>query len=122
MDDDEMLPQRIEVARHSSYAFLIVTSRFIAHTLKGDFVWPRRLMTSSEELSEYLFTRNSFFGTPAPGSQGGSSGGERRAREHKVVASSELPRVKWQRCVAYFQRNVLAREPAQAMAEVVRRT
>jgi len=64
-DDDEWLPHKLEVqieaARRSCHAFPVVTSRFIARTHKGNFVWPKRLMTSSEPLSEYLFTRKPFY-------------------------------------------------------------
>jgi hypothetical protein len=64
-DDDEWLPHKLEVqmeaAKSSRYAFPIVTSRFVARTLEGDFVWPKRLKAPSEPLSEYLFTRKPFY-------------------------------------------------------------
>jgi glycosyltransferase involved in cell wall biosynthesis len=59
-DDDEWLPQKLEiqtrVARSSPYAFPIVTCRFIAHTPRGEFVWPRKPPT--QPLSNYLMARN----------------------------------------------------------------
>lgn len=64
-DDDEWLTQKlekqIEVASRSRYTFPVVSSRLIARTLKGDFIWPRRLPSAAEAVSEYLFTRNSLF-------------------------------------------------------------
>jgi len=64
-DDDEWLPQKLErqleVANHSSYASPIVATRFIARSSTGDFVWPKKLLEHSEDLSEYLFVRNSLF-------------------------------------------------------------
>lgn len=65
-DDDEWLPRKVEVqmdaAGRSSHAFPIVTSRIVAHTLKGEFIWPKRLMSASESLGEYLFLRKPFYG------------------------------------------------------------
>ena len=73
-DDDEWLPRKLEVqtevASCSRYTFPIVTSRFIARTPKGEFVWPRRGPAPAEPLSEYLMTRRglfsgeTFIGTP----------------------------------------------------------
>ncbi|NHC37425.1 glycosyltransferase family 2 protein [Scytonema millei VB511283] len=64
-DDDEWLPQKIErqleVANHSRYAFPIIASRFIARSSKGDFIWPKKLISNSENISDYLFVRNSLF-------------------------------------------------------------
>jgi glycosyltransferase involved in cell wall biosynthesis len=64
-DDDEWLPQKLEVqlqaANCSNYAFPIVACCLIARTPKGEFIWPRRLPTPSEPLSEYLLARNSLF-------------------------------------------------------------
>lgn len=64
-DDDEWLPQKLErqleLAQNSSYKFPVVSSRFIARTPKGDFIWPRRLPSSSEPMGDYLFVRNSLF-------------------------------------------------------------
>jgi putative transposase len=36
----------------------------------------------------------------------------------KTAVASELPGVKWQRCVLHFERNVLSHVPASSMAEV----
>ena len=36
----------------------------------------------------------------------------------KTAVASELPGVKWQRCVVHFERNVLSHVPASSMAEV----
>lgn len=64
-DDDEWLPQKlelqIETASRSRHAFPIVACRLIARTPKGEFIWPRRLLTQSESLSEYLLVRNTLF-------------------------------------------------------------
>ncbi len=64
-DDDEWLSpkleRQLEVATNSQYDFPVVASRFISQTPKGEFIWPRRLPTSAEPLSEYLFVRNSLF-------------------------------------------------------------
>jgi glycosyltransferase involved in cell wall biosynthesis len=64
-DDDEWLPfkieRQLEVAYQSIYAMPIISSRFFAHTARGDFVWPERLPDPSESVSEYLFIRNSLF-------------------------------------------------------------
>jgi glycosyltransferase involved in cell wall biosynthesis len=67
-DDDEWFPHKLEVqigaARHSRYTSPVITSRFVARTRRGEFVRPKRLMTFSEPLSEYLFTRKPFFQRP----------------------------------------------------------
>jgi glycosyltransferase involved in cell wall biosynthesis len=64
-DDDEWLPVKLErqlaVAHQSAHAMPIISSRFFAHTAKGDFVWPTRLPAPTESVSEYLFVRNSLF-------------------------------------------------------------
>jgi len=64
-DDDEWLPQKLEVqikaASRSPHACPIITCRLIARSPKGEFIWPRRLPTSAEPLSEYLLARNSLF-------------------------------------------------------------
>jgi glycosyltransferase involved in cell wall biosynthesis len=64
-DDDEWLPRKlevqIEVAKLSCHALPIVTSRFVARTPNGEFVWPRRLPAPGEPLSEYLLVRRSTF-------------------------------------------------------------
>lgn len=64
-DDDEWLPQKLELqiatANSSRYPSPIVACRLIAHTPKGEFVWPRKLLSPSQPLSEYLFARNTLF-------------------------------------------------------------
>ncbi len=64
-DDDEWLSQKLELqiaaAKDSDHAFPIVACRLIARTPKGEFIWPRRLLTRSEPMSEYLLARNTLF-------------------------------------------------------------
>lgn len=64
-DDDEWMPQKLhlqlEAIRHSSYALPIATCYLIARTPTGESIWPRRIPTQSEPLSEYLFVRNTLF-------------------------------------------------------------
>lgn len=64
-DDDEWFPKKLELqfsaAQRSSYAYPIITSRLIARTPKGDFLWPRRLPKHDEDPGDYLFIRKSFF-------------------------------------------------------------
>ncbi|MBD2447501.1 glycosyltransferase family 2 protein [Nostoc sp. FACHB-152] len=64
-DDDEWMPQKlqlqIDVAKNSQFKFPVVSSRFVAFTPKGEFIWPRRLLEPTEHLSEYLFVRKSLF-------------------------------------------------------------
>jgi glycosyltransferase involved in cell wall biosynthesis len=64
-DDDEWLPLKIErqmeAADKSVYTSPIISSRFIAQTSKGKFIWPTRLPTYTESVAEYLFIRNSLF-------------------------------------------------------------
>jgi glycosyltransferase involved in cell wall biosynthesis len=64
-DDDQWLPLKLErqlaIAHQSAHAMPIVSSRFFAHTAKGEFVWPTRLPAATESVSEYLFVRNSLF-------------------------------------------------------------
>jgi glycosyltransferase involved in cell wall biosynthesis len=64
-DDDQWLPLKLErqlaVAHQSIHAKPIVSSRFFAHTAKGEFIWPRRLPAPSESMGDYLFVRNSLF-------------------------------------------------------------
>jgi glycosyltransferase involved in cell wall biosynthesis len=64
-DDDEWLSQKLEMqiaaASCSHYASPIIACRLIARTPKGEFIWPRRLLTRSEPLSEYLLARNTLF-------------------------------------------------------------
>ncbi len=64
-DDDEWLPRKLEVqleaADRSRYASPIITSRFIARTPRGEFVWPRRMPEHSEPLGDYLMVRRGLF-------------------------------------------------------------
>jgi glycosyltransferase involved in cell wall biosynthesis len=64
-DDDEWLPlkleRQLEVAHRSIYGSPIVSSRFIAHTSNGDFIWPTRLPMAKASIPEYLFIRESLF-------------------------------------------------------------
>ena len=64
-DDDEWLPCKLEVqmkaASRSTCAFPVVTSRFIARTGRGEFIWPRRLKPRAESVGEYLFLRKPFY-------------------------------------------------------------
>lgn len=64
-DDDEWLPQKLEMQLEadniSHYAFPIITSRLIARTPNGDYVWPRRLPLPTEPISTYCLARNSLF-------------------------------------------------------------
>lgn len=64
-DDDEWLPLKIErqleLAYRSTYLFPIVSSRFIAQTAQGEFIWPTRLPEPSDSIAEYLFIRQSLF-------------------------------------------------------------
>ncbi|NBD18358.1 MAG: glycosyltransferase [Cyanobacteria bacterium] len=64
-DDDEWMPEKLEkqlsVARSSKYSCPIVVSRYINKTPSADFIWPRRLPSGNEHLSDYLFVRNSLF-------------------------------------------------------------
>ncbi len=66
LDDDDVwlslkLELQIAAAKDSDHAFPIVACRLIARTPKGEFIWPRRLLTRSEPMSEYLLARNTLF-------------------------------------------------------------
>lgn len=64
-DDDEWLPQKLELqvrtANCSRYAFPIVACRVISRTPRGEYIVPRRLLTASEPISEYLLARDTLF-------------------------------------------------------------
>jgi glycosyltransferase involved in cell wall biosynthesis len=64
-DDDQWLPlkleRQLEVAHRSVHGSPIVSSRFIAHTSNGEFVWPTRLPVANASIPEYLFIRESLF-------------------------------------------------------------
>ena len=64
-DDDEWLPEKLElqlqVSKNSNHLFPVITCSLIARTPRADYVWPRRLPSPTESISEYLLTRNSLF-------------------------------------------------------------
>ena len=64
-DDDEWLSRKLEfqlsAAKRSSALYPVVFCRFMACRSKGEFIWPSRLPSSSEPISEYLFCRRSLF-------------------------------------------------------------
>jgi glycosyltransferase involved in cell wall biosynthesis len=64
-DDDEWLPLKIErqldAAHRSIHSSPIVSSRFIAQTAQGEFIWPTKLPASNDSIAEYLFIRQSLF-------------------------------------------------------------
>lgn len=69
-DDDEWLPQKLEVqlktAQQSHHPYPIITCRLVARTESEQFIWPRKFLRDNEALSEYLFCLKSltapFFG------------------------------------------------------------
>jgi len=62
-DDDIWMPEKLErqlkLANQSDYTYPIVSSRFIAETSRGDFIWPRRFPRAEETIGDYLFVRRS---------------------------------------------------------------
>jgi glycosyltransferase involved in cell wall biosynthesis len=64
-DDDEWLPQKIEIqldiARRSAHSLPVVASRFVARTPEAEYVWPRRIPAPAEDVSDYLFSRSTLF-------------------------------------------------------------
>ncbi len=64
-DDDQWLPlkleRQLEVAHRSVHGSPIVSSRFIARTSNGEFIWPTRLPIINASIPEYLFVRESLF-------------------------------------------------------------
>lgn len=64
-DDDEWLPQKLEVqlatAQASRLSNPIISCRLIARTEEKDFIWPRRVPEQNEPFCEYLFCRRSPF-------------------------------------------------------------
>jgi glycosyltransferase involved in cell wall biosynthesis len=65
-DDDEWLPQKLEVqfqaAQESTHPYPVIACRVIARSENVDLVWPYRLPKPGEILSEYLFCQSSLFG------------------------------------------------------------
>jgi glycosyltransferase involved in cell wall biosynthesis len=64
-DDDEWLPTKIEkqldCALRSNSASPIIACQVIGRTPKRDYIWPRRFPAPGEALSEYIFTRRTWF-------------------------------------------------------------
>ena len=64
-DDDEWLPQKLEVqfhaAQESAHPYPVIACRFIARSESVDLVWPYRFPKPDEILSEYLFCQSSVF-------------------------------------------------------------
>ncbi|SRR5579871_1876654 len=64
-DDDEWLPNKISaqlgVAANSNALFPVISCRMFARTPFHQYIWPRRLPSASEPISEYLLARRSLF-------------------------------------------------------------
>jgi len=64
-DDDEWLEQKIELqmqlALRSRFSFPIISCRIIARTPIAEYLWPRRLPSAHEPVSDYLFCRHGLF-------------------------------------------------------------
>lgn len=64
-DDDQWMSPKLELqltaAINSDFEHPIITSFVIARTPTIDSVWPRRIPSETEALSEYLFVRNTGF-------------------------------------------------------------
>ncbi len=64
-DDDEWLPSKIEkqmaLAALAGEPYPVIASQLIAKSPYGNFIWPRRFPAKSEPISEYLFSRKTFF-------------------------------------------------------------
>jgi hypothetical protein len=64
-DDDEWHPEKLArqlaLAQASDYVWPVISCRLTAHTPKGKFVWPRRLLGPLEPVSDYLLARNTPF-------------------------------------------------------------
>src|ERR1700689_3220728 len=60
-DDDEWLPGKlqaqIDAMKPSKAGILIGTCKLIARTPGKDYVWPRRMPASNEQIGEYLLAR-----------------------------------------------------------------
>ncbi len=63
-DDDEWLPGKlqaqIEAVGRSTAPVLIGTCKMIARTPGRDYVWPRRMPASNEQIGEYILARRTF--------------------------------------------------------------
>ena len=64
-DDDEWFPQKLELqlaaAEKSSYKFPFIGSRCLSKTPTNEFILPKRLPVPGENMSEFLFVRESLF-------------------------------------------------------------
>jgi len=64
-DDDEWMPQKLEVqfhaAQESTHPYPVIACRLIARSESVDLVWPDRFPRPGEILSEYLFCQSSVF-------------------------------------------------------------
>jgi glycosyltransferase involved in cell wall biosynthesis len=64
-DDDEWLPEKLaqqwEQAKASNHVWPVISCRLTAHTPKGQFVWPRRLLEANEPVGDYVLARNTPF-------------------------------------------------------------
>jgi glycosyltransferase involved in cell wall biosynthesis len=64
-DDDEWLPEKISkqlgAAREAECPYPIVTSRLFARSPLREYVWPRRLPSEGEPISEYVLARHGLF-------------------------------------------------------------
>ena len=64
-DDDEWMLQKLELqleaVKHSVYSLPIATCYLVVRSAQGECIWPRRVPSESEPLSEYLFVRHSLF-------------------------------------------------------------
>lgn len=64
-DDDVWLAQKTEIqmaiAAKSRHRFPVVSSRFVARMPNCEYIWPRRLPSPGENVSNYLFSRSSLF-------------------------------------------------------------
>jgi glycosyltransferase involved in cell wall biosynthesis len=64
-DDDEWMPEKIEkqldCARYSGSSNPVIACRVIGRTPEADYIWPRRFPRRNEDLSEYLFARDTWF-------------------------------------------------------------
>jgi glycosyltransferase involved in cell wall biosynthesis len=63
-DDDEWLPGKLQAqldaVAPSTAPFVIGTCRMIARTPGRDYVWPRRMPDSNEQIGEYILARRTF--------------------------------------------------------------
>lgn len=60
-DDDEWLPQKLEIQLASAQSADIVSCRFFSQASQGAMIWPKNLPRSGEKFGDYLFSRRSIF-------------------------------------------------------------